>query len=198
MANAGTMHDAFIEELRDTYDAEKQLVKALPRMAKAASSADLQTAFETHLEETRGHIDRLERVFESLEEKARGKHCEGMAGIVEEGKSMMGEEFDDATMDAALIAAAQRVEHYEMAAYGTLVAWARAMGHTEAADLLQETLEEEKATDEKLTTLAEGGINQEAAELAHPAEDEEEEEERPARGGRGGSATAVAKRSARR
>lgn len=198
MANAGTMHDAFIEELRDTYDAEKQLVKALPRMAKAASSADLQTAFETHLEETRGHIDRLERVFESLEEKARGKHCEGMAGIVEEGKSMMGEEFDDATMDAALIAAAQRVEHYEMAAYGTLVAWARAMGHTEAADLLQETLEEEKATDEKLTTLAEGGINQEAAELAHPAEEEEEEEERPARGGRGGSATAVAKRSARR
>jgi ferritin-like metal-binding protein YciE len=197
MANAGTMHDAFVEELRDTYDAEKQLVKALPRMAKAASSADLQTAFETHLEETRGHVDRLERVFESLEEKARGKHCEGMAGIVEEGKSMMAEEFDDATMDAALIAAAQRVEHYEMAAYGTLVAWARAMGHTEAADLLQETLDEEKATDEKLTTLAEGGINQEAAENAHPA-DEEEEEERPARGARGGSAAAVAKRPARR
>lgn len=197
MANAGTMHDAFVEELRDTYDAEKQLVKALPRMAKAASSADLQTAFETHLEETRGHVDRLERVFESLEEKVRGKHCEGMAGIVEEGKSMMAEEFDDATMDAALIAAAQRVEHYEMAAYGTLVAWARAMGHTEAADLLQETLDEEKATDEKLTTLAEGGINQEAAEHAHPA-DEEEEEERPARGARGGSATAVAKRPARR
>ena len=193
MANAGTIHDAFVEELRDTYDAEKQLIKALPKMAKAASSAELRRAFETHLEETRGHVERLEQVFESLEEKVKGKHCEGIAGIIEEGKSIMEEEFDEAAMDACLIAAGQRAEHYEMAAYGTLVAWARAMGHTEAADLLQETLDEEKATDEKLTTLAEGGINQEAAENAHP--DEEEEEERPARGG---SATAVAKRPARR
>jgi ferritin-like metal-binding protein YciE len=197
MANAGTIHDAFVEELRDTYDAEKQLIKALPKMAKAASSAELRSAFETHLEETRGHVERLEQVFESLEEKVKGKHCEGIAGIIEEGKSIMEEEFDEAAMDACLIAAGQRAEHYEMAAYGTLVAWARAMGHTEAADLLQETLDEEKATDEKLTTLAEGGINQEAAENAHPS-DEEEEEERPARGGRGGSATAVAKRPARR
>jgi ferritin-like metal-binding protein YciE len=194
MANAGTIHDAFVEELRDTYDAEKQLIKALPKMAKAASSAELRSAFETHLEETRGHVERLEQVFESLEEKVKGKHCEGIAGIIEEGKSIMGEDFDEAAMDACLIAAGQRAEHYEMAAYGTLVAWARAMGHTEAADLLQETLDEEKATDEKLTTLAEGGINQEAAENAHPS-DEEEEEERPARGG---SATAVAKRPARR
>jgi ferritin-like metal-binding protein YciE len=197
MANAGTIHDAFVEELRDTYDAEKQLIKALPKMAKAASSAELRSAFETHLEETRGHVERLEQVFETLEEKVRGKHCEGIAGIIEEGKSIMEEDFDEAAMDACLIAAGQRAEHYEMAAYGTLVAWARAMGHTEAADLLQETLDEEKATDEKLTTLAEGGINQEAAENAHPAE-EEEEEERPARGGRGGSATAVAKRPGRR
>jgi ferritin-like metal-binding protein YciE len=197
MANAGTIHDAFVEELRDTYDAEKQLIKALPKMAKAASSAELRSAFETHLEETRGHVERLEQVFESLEEKVKGKHCEGIAGIIEEGKSIMGEDFDEAAMDACLIAAGQRAEHYEMAAYGTLVAWARAMGHTEAADLLQETLDEEKATDEKLTTLAEGGINQEAAENAHPA-DEEEEEARPARGARGGSATAVAKRPARR
>jgi ferritin-like metal-binding protein YciE len=197
MANAGTIHDAFVEELRDTYDAEKQLIKALPKMAKAASSAELRSAFETHLEETRGHVERLEQVFETLEEKVRGKHCEGIAGIIEEGKSIMEEDFDDAAMDACLIAAGQRAEHYEMAAYGTLVAWARAMGHTEAADLLQETLDEEKATDEKLTTLAEGGINQEAAENAHPA-DEEEEEERPARGARGGSAAAVAKRPARR
>jgi ferritin-like metal-binding protein YciE len=197
MANAGTIHDAFVEELRDTNDAEKQLIKALPKMAKAASSAELRSAFEAHLEETRGHVERLEQVFESLEEKVKGKHCEGIAGIIEEGKSIMGEDFDEAAMDACLIAAGQRAEHYEMAAYGTLVAWARAMGHTEAADLLQETLEEEKATDEKLTTLAEGGINQEAAENAHPS-DEEEEEERPARGGRGGSATAVAKRPARR
>jgi ferritin-like metal-binding protein YciE len=197
MANAGTMHDAFVEELRDTYDAEKQLIKALPKMAKAASSADLRTAFESHLEETRGHVERLEQVFESLEEKVKGKHCEGIAGIIEEGKSIMDEEFDEAAMDACLIAAGQRAEHYEMAAYGTLVAWARAMGHTEAADLLQETLDEEKAADEKLTTLAEGGINQEAAGNAHPG-DEEEEDDRPARSGRGGSATAVARRPARR
>jgi ferritin-like metal-binding protein YciE len=198
MANAGTIHDAFVEELRDTYDAEKQLIKALPKLAKAATSDELRSAFETHLEETRGHVERLEQVFESLEEKVKGKHCEGIAGIIEEGKSIMEEDFDEAAMDACLIAAGQRAEHYEMAAYGTLVAWARAMGHTEAADLLQETLDEEKAADEKLTTLAEGGINQEAAEQAHPSGDEEEEEERPARGGRGGSAAAVAKRPARR
>jgi ferritin-like metal-binding protein YciE len=198
MANAGTIHDAFVEELRDTYDAEKQLIKALPKLAKAATSDELRSAFETHLEETRGHVERLEQVFESLEEKVRGKHCEGIAGIIEEGKSIMEEDFDEAAMDACLIAAGQRAEHYEMAAYGTLVAWARAMGHTEAADLLQETLDEEKAADEKLTTLAESGINQEAAEQAHPSGDEEEEEERPARGGRGGSAAAVAKRPARR
>jgi ferritin-like metal-binding protein YciE len=198
MAKTGTMHDAFLDELRDTYDAEKQLIKALPKMAKAASSAELRTAFETHLEETRGHVDRVEQVFESLEEKARGKHCEGMAGIIEEGKSIMEEDFDEAALDAALIAAGQRAEHYEMAAYGTLVAWARAMGHTEAADLLQQTLDEEKATDEKLTTLAEGGINQEAAENAHPGDEEEEEEERPTRSGRAGSASAVARRPGRR
>ena len=193
MATVGTMHDAFVEELRDTYDAEKQLIKALPKLAKASTSADLRAAFEAHLEETRAHVDRLEQVFESLEEKVRGKHCEGIAGIIEEGKSIMGEDFDEAAMDAVLIAAGQRAEHYEMAAYGTLVAWARAMGHTEAADLLQETLDEEKAADEKLTTLAEGGINQEAAENAHPSD--EEEDERPARGG---SATAVARRPGRR
>jgi len=198
MANAGTIHDAFVEELRDTYDAEKQLIKALPKLAKAATSAELRSAFETHLEETRGHVERLEQVFESLEEKVKGKHCDGIAGIIEEGKSIMEEDFDEAAMDACLIAAGQRAEHYEMAAYGTLVAWARAMGHTEAADLLQETLDEEKAADEKLTTIAEGGINQEAAENAHPSGEEDEEEERPARGGRGGSATAVAKRPARR
>src|SRR6476660_5108631 len=99
MANAGTIHDAFVEELRDTYDAEKQLIKALPKLAKAATSDELRSAFETHLEETRGHVERLEQVFESLEEKVRGKHCEGIAGIIEEGKSVMEEEFDDATMD---------------------------------------------------------------------------------------------------
>ena len=173
MAEAGTLHDAFIDELRDAYDAERQLTKALPKMAKAATNPELRTAFETHLQETQEQIARLEQVFESLDEKTRGKHCEGVAGIIEEGKSMMEEDFDDTTMDACLIAAGQRAEHYEMAAYGTLVAWAQAMGHTEAARLLQETLDEEKAADEKLTGLAEGGITQEAADLAHPGSDEE-------------------------
>jgi len=162
------LHDAFIDELRDAYDAEKQVTKALPKMIKAAASPDLRSAFETHLDETREQIARLEQVFAGLGEKVRGKHCDGVAGIIEEGKGVMEEEFDDATLDACLIASAQRVEHYEMAAYGTLVAWAEAMGHTEAAGLLKETLEEEKATDEKLTELAEGGINGAAAEAAHP------------------------------
>jgi ferritin-like metal-binding protein YciE len=170
MAKSGTLHDAFIDELRDTYDAERQLVKALPKMAKAATSEELRSAFETHLEETRAQVERLEQVFELIDEKPRGKHCEGMAGIIEEGKTMMEEEFDGTTMDAVLIASAQRVEHYEMAAYGTLAAWAKDMGHSDAAELLAQTLEEEKATDEKLTQIAEGGINQEAAQAAHPQE----------------------------
>ena len=173
MAEAGTLHDAFIDELRDTYDAEKQLIKALPKLAKAAASPELREAFESHLHETQGHVERLEQVFESLDEKPRGKHCDGIAGIIEEGKSIMGEDFDETTMDACLIAAGQRAEHYEMAAYGTLVAWAEAMGHTEAASLLHETLEEEKAADEKLSSLAEGGINQDAADTAHPGGDDE-------------------------
>src|SRR6188474_660963 len=176
MTECGTLHDAFIDELRDAYDAEKQLLKALPKMAKAASAKQLRAAFQAHLEETKGQVDRLEQVFASLEEKIRGKHCDGIAGIIEEGKSVMDEPFDDATMDACLIASGQRAEHYEMAAYGTMIAWARAMGHTEAASLLQETLDEEKAADEKLTTLAEGGINQSAADGAHSEEDVEEKE----------------------
>ncbi len=176
MADAKTLHDAFIDELRDAYDAEKQLLRALPKMAKKATSEDLTAAFKAHLEETRGHVEKLEQVFGTLEEKVRGKHCDGIAGIIEEGKSVMEEDFDAETMDACLIAGGQRAEHYEMAAYGTLVAWARVMGHTEAADLLEEILEEEKAADEKLTALAEGGINQAAADQAHPAEGEEDEE----------------------
>jgi ferritin-like metal-binding protein YciE len=174
MAEAGTLHDAFLDELRDAYDAEKQLTKALPKMAKAANSSGLRAAFESHLEETRGHLERLERAFESLDEKAKGKHCDGIAGIIEEGKSAMEEDFDDTTLDACLIAAGQRAEHYEMAAYGTLVSWAKAMGHAEAADLLKENLEEEKAADKKLTALAEGGINRNAASMAHPDGDEDD------------------------
>ena len=176
MAEMGTLHDAFVDELRDTYDAEKQLTKALPKMAKAANSPELREAIESHLEETRQQVERLEQVFESLDEKAKGKHCDGIAGIIQEAQAIMQEDFDESTADACLIAAAQRAEHYEMAAYGTLVAWARAMGHDDAADLLQETLDEEKAADEKLNSLAEGGINEEAASGAH-GEDEEEERE---------------------
>jgi len=171
MAEAGSLHDAFIDELRDTYNAEKQLTKALPKMAKAASNAKLRRAFEDHLEETKGQIARLEKVFESLGEKVRGKHCDGIAGIIEEGKSMMEEDFDEQAMDAVLIAAGQRAEHYEIAAYGTLVAWARVMGHKEAAKLLQQNLDEESAADKKLSGLAEGGINQSAADGAHGEED---------------------------
>jgi ferritin-like metal-binding protein YciE len=177
MAEQGTLHDAFLDELRDAYDAEKQLIKALPKLAKASTSEDLRGAFESHLEETRGHVEKLEQVFASLDEKVRGKHCDGIAGIIEEGKSVMEEDFDDDTMDACLIASGQRAEHYEMAAYGTMVAWAKAMGHDEAAGLLEEILEEEKAADEKLSGLAEGGINESAASMAHPDGDEDEEEE---------------------
>ena len=184
MAESGTLHDAFLDELRDAYDAEKQLIKALPKMAKAANSPDLRQAFESHLEETRGQITRLDQVFATLDEKVSGKHCDGIAGIIEEGKAAMEEDFDQATMDACLIAGGQRAEHYEMAAYGTLVAWARAMGHTEAAALLQETLDEEKAADKKLTALAEDGINQEAADTAHPNGDGDDEPAVAAKPGR--------------
>jgi ferritin-like metal-binding protein YciE len=198
MADAGTLHNAFIDELRDAYDAEKQLTKALPKMAKAAHSPDLRAAFEAHLEETRGQIGRLEQVFESLDEKVRGKHCDGIAGIIEEGKSVMEEDFDEATMDACLIAGGQRAEHYEMAAYGTLVAWARAMGHTEAADLLQETLDEEKAADEKLSSLAEDGINESAANGAHSQEDEDDEIVAPVSARSKSSRAATALKASRR
>jgi ferritin-like metal-binding protein YciE len=197
MADAGTLHDAFVDELRDTYDAEKQLTKALPRMVMAASSPELQAAFASHLEETREQVTRLEEVFASLDEKVRGKHCDGIAGIIEEGKSIMEEDFDETTMDACLIAAGQRAEHYEMAAYGTLVAWSQAMGHTEAAKLLQQTLEEEKAADKKLSSLAEGGINQEAADAAHPEDEEDADEEEPPAPKRAAK-TAAAKKPARR
>jgi ferritin-like metal-binding protein YciE len=197
MAETKSLHDAFIDELRDTYDAEKQILKALPKMAKAAGSDELREAFESHLEETRGQVERLEQVFASLEEKARGKHCDGVAGIIEEGKSIMEEDFEDTTMDACLIAAAQRVEHYEMAAYGTLVAWAEAMGHAEAVELLQQTLDEEKAADKKLSSLAEGGINQQAADAGGEQEEDEEEMVGVASPGRGKKAPAKARSGGR-
>ena len=180
MAQASTLHDAFLDELRDIYHAEKQITKALPKMVKAASDTSLAQAFADHLRETEGQVTRIEQTFDLLGEPIKAKPCEGMKGILEEGKSILEEDFDHHTMDASLIAAAQRVEHYEMAAYGSLIAWARSMQHDEAADLLQQNLEEEKAADEKLSALAEGGINQSAAELAHP-EMQTEADDAPAR-----------------
>jgi ferritin-like metal-binding protein YciE len=168
MPAPGTLHDAFLDELRDTYDAELQVTKALPTMMKAATSPKLKAAFEAHLKETQGQVSRLEEAFASLDEKVQGKHCDGMAGILKEGKAVMEEDFDDTTMDACLIASAQRVEHYEMAAYGTLVAWARSMAHSEVADLLEETLNEEKSADSKLSLLARDGINRKASVAATP------------------------------
>jgi ferritin-like metal-binding protein YciE len=180
-----TLHDALIDELRDLYNAEKQITKALPKMIKAASAAPLADAFQSHLKETEGQIKRLEQVFESLGEPVKSKTCDGMAGIIEEGKDIMSEDFDDATMDACLIAAAQKVEHYEIGSYGTVIAWAEAMGHDEAVRLLKMTLDEEETTDEKLSSLATGGINEQAASLAHGEEEDEEEEESTTMGGAG-------------
>ena len=200
MPEQGTLHDAFLDELRDAYDAEKQLLKALPKLAKNSNSEELRDAFESHFEETQGHVDKLEQVFASLDEKVRGKHCDGIAGIIEEGKSVMEEDFDPQTMDACLIAAGQRAEHYEMAAYGTLVAWAKAMGHDEAAGLLEEILEQEKAADQKLSQLAEGGINESAATTDDADEDDDAEpKSTPAKRSNGPMArTAAGKKNGRR
>jgi ferritin-like metal-binding protein YciE len=180
MAEMNTLMDALVDEVRDLYHAEKQLVKALPKMAKAATSDELREALETHLAETENQVSRLEQVFELLEEKPRAKTCAGMAGIIEEGSDALKEDAEPAVLDAMIIASAQRAEHYEMAAYGTAAAWAEGLGLSEVAELLRDTLDEEKAADEKLTALAEAGINDAAsagAEDDEDAEDEEEEED---------------------
>jgi ferritin-like metal-binding protein YciE len=148
------LHDLFVHELRDVLDAEKQLLKALPKMAKAAESEELSAAFEEHLGVTEEQVDRLERIFASLDMAARGKKCAGMAGLVEEGKELIEEEEAGAPLDAALICAAQKVEHYEIAAYGSLIAYAKLLDMGEAVELLEETLAEEKEADEKLTSIA--------------------------------------------
>ena len=172
MAEAGTLHQAFVDELCDAYDAERQLTKALSQLSRAASSPELREAFQTHLQETQGHADRLELVFATLDETVRAKHCDGIARIIEEGTSVLEANLDGITMDACLIAAGQRAEHYEIAAYGTLLAWAQAMGYTDAASLLRQTLDEEKAAEQKLSSLAAASINQRAAGTAHPGKDE--------------------------
>jgi ferritin-like metal-binding protein YciE len=162
MKKLETLKDLFIEELRDLYSAEKQIVKALPKMKKAAHAEQLKAAFEEHLEQTKGHVARLEQIFEALGEKPTGKTCKAMEGLVEEGSEMIHEKAEPAVKDAGLIAAAQRVEHYEMAGYGTARTFAEHLKLNDAAKLLQETLDEEEATDEKLTTLAESNINLQA------------------------------------
>jgi ferritin-like metal-binding protein YciE len=156
------LHELFLDELADLYNAEQQLTKALPKLAKAARSPELREAFQEHLEQTEEHISRLEEVAESLDEKLKGKKCKAMEGLIAEGKEIMEEQEDSAALDAGLIIAAQKVEHYEIASYGAVCAWAKQMGHDDALDLLTQTLDEEKETDQKLNEIAENLANQEA------------------------------------
>jgi ferritin-like metal-binding protein YciE len=166
-----SLQTLFIEELRDIYNGEKQILKALPRMAKAAESPELQQAFTKHLKETEGQVQRLERVFRDLGQAVRGKQCKGMQGLIEEGKEKMEKDGEGPVIDAALIASAQKVEHYEIAAYGSLRAYARLLGHSQAVKLLEQTLAEEEATDKKLTQLGEGGINEAAVAVGQESEE---------------------------
>jgi ferritin-like metal-binding protein YciE len=154
------LKELYIDELKDLYSAENQLVKTLPKMAKAASSDELRQGFEKHLEQTRGHVQRLEKIFQALGESPKGKTCKGMQGLIEEGSEATEEDYENSVMDAALIGAAQRVEHYEIAGYGTVRSMAETLGEDNHVSLLEETLEEEKETDEKLTELAEQIKNQ--------------------------------------
>jgi ferritin-like metal-binding protein YciE len=157
------LKELYVEELKDLYSAENQLVKAIPKMAKAATSEDLRAGFEEHLEQTKEHVARLERIFKALGESPKGKTCQGMQGLISEGSEMIEEDPEPEMLDAGLISAAQRVEHYEMAGYGCVATYAELLGENEAAQLLRTTLEEERETDEKLTELSKE-INVEAAE----------------------------------
>ncbi len=157
------LNELFLDTLKDIYYAEKQILKALPKMAKAASSNEVQAAFEKHHEETETHLERLEKVFEMLGKPARGKKCEAIEGIIEEGKEIMDDYADTPALDAGLLAAAQAVEHYEISRYGTLKAWAEKLNLPEAIELLDQTLAEEKKTDETLTKIAQTAVNYEAA-----------------------------------
>lgn len=157
-----TLEDLYTDLLKDLYSAEKQLVKALPKIAKNAQSPDLQKAFQEHLKQTEGHVERIERIFSDLDGSPRGKKCVGMEGLIEEGNELLQEDVEPDVLDAGLIAAAQKVEHYEIASYGTARAWAERLGYDQAARLLQQTLEEESMANEKLTKIAESHVNMEA------------------------------------
>jgi len=166
-----SLESLFIEELRDIYNGEKQILRALPKMAKAAESAELSQAFTKHLKETQGHVQRLERILRELDQAVRGKQCKGMMGLLEEGKEKLEEDGEAAVLDAALIASAQKVEHYEIAAYGCLRTYAQLLGYDQVAKLLEQTLAEEEAADKKLTQLGEGGINEAAAAASSQLEE---------------------------
>jgi ferritin-like metal-binding protein YciE len=174
MPKLKSLDDLLVHELQDIYNAEGQILRALPKMIKAASHPELQSAFEEHLEQTEGQVERLDQVFKLLGVPAKGKKCEGMAGLLEEGKKTMEEDALPSVMDAALIAAAQKVEHYEIASYGCVCTYAEMLGYDQVHDLLGQTLDEEEATDEKLSALAENVINVDAEE----GEDAEEEASR--------------------
>jgi ferritin-like metal-binding protein YciE len=173
-----SLQELYLEQLKDIYDAENQLLKALPKMAKQATNEELKAAFEQHLEQTQEQVSRLDQVFEELGEKAKGHKCKAMQGLIEEGKELMEQDADEDVMDAGLICAAQKIEHYEIATYGCLRTYAEMLGFDDQADLLQESLDEEKDTDESLTELAVSCINLEA----ESEEEEEEEAPQPARG----------------
>jgi ferritin-like metal-binding protein YciE len=176
-----SLKELYVEELKDLYSAEKQLVKALPRMAKNASNPELKQAFTDHLQETEGHVERLEQIFEMLGERAGGKKCKGMEGLIEEAKELLEEDATEEVLDAGMISKAQHVEHYEMAGYGTVRTYARQLGLDEQADLLQQTLDEEGKADELLTQIAESSVNLSAEE---GAEEEDEESSSSRRGDR--------------
>ncbi len=161
-ATDNDLHELFLDELSDLYSAEKQLTKALPKMLKAAHSDELKKAIESHLKETEGHVDRLEEIFQALDEKLKRKTCAAMEGLVKEASELLQEQKGKSSLDAAIIAAAQKVEHYEIASYGTVRSWAEQMGHEEAVELLKATLEEESAADQKLTEIAESLANETA------------------------------------
>ena len=158
-----TMYDLFLHVLKDIYYAEKQILKALPKMVKAAETPELKTALQNHQQETEGQVERLEQVFGEIDKPARGEKCEAIMGIISEGEDVIKKGDDPDVVDAGLIAAAQAVEHYEIARYGTLIAWAEQLGLSDSVALLQETLEEEKAADKKLTQIAEASVNRKAA-----------------------------------
>jgi len=182
-----SLRELYIDELKDLYSAEKQLVRALPKMVKNATNPQLKEAFENHLAETEGHVARLEQIFESLESSPRGKKCVGMEGLIEEASELLEEDADDDVLDAGLISKAQHVEHYEMAGYGTVRTWAQVLGEDQHVKLLEQTLQEEKNADRLLTQIAESSVNIDA----ETGDEDEEEEEAPTRSRSG-------KRSAKR